>query len=63
VLAALRHHGWAVWFGRRTRQYWAARTGRMRLVCADTPEELFRAVTAVTTAPVPSPSRGFRRNP
>jgi hypothetical protein len=61
--AALRRRGWTVWFGRHTRQYWAAHTGRMRLVCADTPEELFRTVTAVTGAPGASPFRGFRRNP
>ncbi len=62
-LAALRHHGWTVWFGQHTRQYWAAHTGRMRLVCADTPEELLRAVTAATGAPDTSPFRGFHQNP
>ncbi|NKY99309.1 hypothetical protein [Nocardiopsis alborubida] len=62
-LAALRHHGWTVWFGQRTRQYWAAHTGRMRLVCADTPEELIHSVAVVTGAPGTSPFPGFRRNP
>ncbi|WP_160049509.1 hypothetical protein [Nocardiopsis sp. JB363] len=36
----LRRRGWTFWFGRHTRQYWAAHTRSMRLVCADTPEEL-----------------------
>ncbi|MFD3684892.1 hypothetical protein ACFWTE_08765 [Nocardiopsis sp. NPDC058631] len=61
-LAALRRQGWTVWFGRHTRQYWAAHTRLMRLVCADTPEELVRAGTATTGAPSTSPFRGFRRN-
>lgn len=43
-LASLARQGWTVWFGRHTRQYWAAHTGRMRLVCADTPEELLHTV-------------------
>lgn len=59
--ATLRHQGWTVWFGRHTGQYWAAHTGRMRLLCADSPEELVGAVTALATtttartafAPVP----------
>ncbi|GAB2489547.1 hypothetical protein [Nocardiopsis aegyptia] len=42
-LASLARQGWTVWFGRHTRQYWAAHTGRMRLVCADSPEDLVRA--------------------
>lgn len=46
-ISALTRQGWTVWFGRHTRQYWAAHTGRMRLVCADTPEDLARAVTRV----------------
>ncbi|MEV6818758.1 hypothetical protein AB0M72_08365 [Nocardiopsis dassonvillei] len=62
-LAALRHHGWTVWFGQHTHQYWAAHTGRMRLVCADSPEELIRSVTAVTSAPGTSPFPGFHQNP
>ncbi|QUX27307.1 hypothetical protein KGD83_18530 [Nocardiopsis akebiae] len=62
-LAALRDHGWTVWFGQRTRQYWAAHTGRMRLVCADSPEELIRSVADATAAPNTSPFRGFHRNP
>ncbi|WP_152692084.1 hypothetical protein [Nocardiopsis sp. RV163] len=62
-LSALRRHGWTVWFGRYTRQYWAAHTGHMRLVCADSPEELIRSVTAVTAAPGTSPFPGFRRSP
>lgn len=48
--AHLRRQGWTVWFGRHTRQYWAAHTGRMRLLCADSPEELVSTVTALTTA-------------
>src|SRR5699024_4541949 len=36
----LRRQGWTVWFGRYTRQYWAAHTTLMRLVCADTLGEL-----------------------
>ncbi|WP_304453814.1 hypothetical protein [Nocardiopsis sp. YSL2] len=43
-LADLARQGWTVWFGRHTRQYWAAHTGRMRLVCADTPEELLHTI-------------------
>jgi hypothetical protein len=43
-LADLARQGWTIWFGRHTRQYWAAHTGRMRLVCADTPQELLRTV-------------------
>ncbi|WP_231640562.1 hypothetical protein [Nocardiopsis sp. NRRL B-16309] len=39
-LVSLARQGWTVWFGRHTGQYWAAHTGRMRLVCADTQEEL-----------------------
>lgn len=44
-LTALRHQGWTIWFGKHTRQYWAAHTGLMRLVCADNPEELVRVLT------------------
>lgn len=61
-LAALRRQGWTLWFGQHTRQYWAAHTGRMRLLCADTPEELLRAVTAVTGAPGNTCLPGFRGN-
>jgi hypothetical protein len=43
-LADLARQGWTIWFGRHTRQYWAAHTGRMRLVCADTPKALLRAI-------------------
>ncbi|MFE6387065.1 hypothetical protein [Nocardiopsis dassonvillei] len=57
-LAALRHHSWTVWSGQHTHQYWAAHTGRMRLIRADTPEELIRSVAAVTAAPGISPSVG-----
>ncbi|WP_394296841.1 hypothetical protein [Nocardiopsis lucentensis] len=46
-LADLRRRGWTVWFGRHTRQYWAAHTGRMRLVCANTTEGLIRTITQV----------------
>ncbi|MFE3457738.1 hypothetical protein ACFXKD_09340 [Nocardiopsis aegyptia] len=44
-LVSLTRQGWTVWFGRHTRQYWAAHTGHMRLVCADTPADLLRAAT------------------
>lgn len=40
TIADLRRRGWTFWFGRHTRQYWAAHTRSMHLVCADTPEEL-----------------------
>lgn len=49
--AALRGRGWTVWFGRHTGQYWAAHTRSMRLICADTPEELTDAATSLSAAP------------
>ncbi|GHC86750.1 hypothetical protein GCM10007079_30280 [Nocardiopsis terrae] len=48
TFADLRRQGWTLWFGRHTRQYWAAHTRSMRLVCADTPEELLGLLRAIT---------------
>lgn len=48
--ATLRERGWTIWFGRHTRQYWAAHTGHMRLVYADSAEELLGVVTTTSTA-------------
>ncbi|GAA4920077.1 hypothetical protein [Streptomonospora salina] len=55
-----RPHGWTVWHGKATGQYWAAHTRAMVLLCGESEADLAAAINRfvpIPHPPVPAPRR------
>ncbi|GAA3725913.1 hypothetical protein HDA32_003442 [Spinactinospora alkalitolerans] len=58
-----RQHGWTIWHGEATGQYWAAHTGSMVLLCGDSETELAEAISRFRPLPRPNTVPAPRRPP